>query len=95
MKSSIKDVRAALEAYASQSNLTELQIVAKLNDYYFNKRVNENLKLYKKGTKKVKEITRDLKISHRRFYQILDKKNITYTKYNKTNQTNDSLESDT
>lgn len=83
MKSSIKDVRSELEKHADESKLSELQIVEKLYDYYFNKKITENLKLYKKGKKKVREITKDLKISHRRFYSILDKKNIEYTKYNK------------
>lgn len=83
MKKDLSKVKLALENYASASNLTELQVVEKLNDYYFNKKVNENLKLYKKGKKKVKDVIKDLKISPRRFYAILDKKKIEYTKYNK------------
>jgi hypothetical protein len=46
--------------------------------------VNENLKLYKRRKKKVSEITKDLKISPRKFYAILEKKNVEHTKYNKT-----------
>lgn len=84
MKKSLAQVKSELENYAKEANLTELQVVEKLNDYYFNKKVNENLKLYKKGKKKVREITRDLKISHRKFYAILERKKIPYTKYNKT-----------
>lgn len=84
MKHSITKVRSELEKYASESNLSELKVVAKLHDYYFNKKVNENIKLYKKGKKKVSEVTKELSISPRRFYRILDEKNVEYTKYNKS-----------
>jgi hypothetical protein len=83
MKNNLSKVKSELETYASESNLTELQIVDKLKDYYFNKEVNENLKLYKKRNKKVSEITKDLKISPRRFYAILEKKKVEHTKYKK------------
>ncbi|REG89176.1 hypothetical protein [Winogradskyella sediminis] len=86
MKSKLSIIKAEIDNYASDSNLTELQIVDKLKDYYFNKKVNENLKLYKKGKKKVSEVTKDLKISPRKFYAILEKKNISYTKYNKNKE---------
>ena len=72
-----------IEKYANDSSFTELQIVEKLEKYYFNKKVNKNLKLYKKGKKKVSEITKDLKISPRKFYAILENKNIQHKKYNK------------
>lgn len=84
MKGNLSQLKTELELYASTSNMTELQVVQKLNDYYFNKKVNDNLKLYKKGKKKVSEITKDLKISPRRFYAILEKKKVQHTKYNKT-----------
>ena len=84
MKKKFSDVKTELESYASESNLTELQIVEKLKDYYFNKDVKENLKLYKKGTKKVSDITKDLGISPRKFYAILQQKNIVHKKYNKS-----------
>ncbi|REE08328.1 hypothetical protein [Winogradskyella pacifica] len=83
MKNNLSNIKAELENYASESNLTELQVVDKLKTYYFNKKVNDNLKLYKKGQKKVSDITKDLKISPRKFYAILEKKNINHTKYNK------------
>lgn len=83
MKSDLSKVKSELEHYASNSKLTELQVVEKLKTYYFNKKLNDNIKLYKKGTKKVKDITKDLKISHRKFYAILDTKNVKYTKYKK------------
>ncbi len=86
MKTNLSMVKSALESYASETNLTELQVVEKLNQYYFNKKVNKNITLYKKGKKKVREITKDLKISHRRFYAILDAKKIAYTKYNKNKE---------
>ncbi|WCO00313.1 hypothetical protein [Psychroserpens ponticola] len=83
MKTNLSKVKSEIEAYANDSNLTEIQIVDKLKEHYFNKVVNENLKLYKKRKKKVSEITKDLKISSRRFYAILEKKKITFTKYKK------------
>ncbi|MBU2926911.1 hypothetical protein [Winogradskyella psychrotolerans] len=83
MKTNLSNIKTEIENYTSTSNLTELQVVEKLKDYYFNKKVNENLKLYKKGKKKVSEVTKDLKISPRKFYAILEKKKISYTKYNK------------
>lgn len=81
--SSLSSIKAEIDAYASNSNLSELQIVERLEKFYFNKKVNENLKLYKKKKKKVSEITKDLKISPRKFYAILEKKKIQHTKYNK------------
>lgn len=81
--SSLSNIKLEIEKYANESNFTELQIVEKLEKYFFNKKVNANLKLYKKGKKKVSEITKDLKISPRKFYAILEKKNIQHTKYNK------------
>jgi len=81
--SPLKNIKSEIESYASNSNLTELQIVEKLEKYFFNKKVNENLKLYKKGKKKVSEITKDLKISPRKFYAILENKNIEHKKYKK------------
>jgi hypothetical protein len=81
--SNLSNIKQEIEKYANESNFTELQIVEKLEKYFFNKKVNANLKLYKKGKKKVSEITKDLKISPRRFYAILEKKKIQHTKYNK------------
>lgn len=81
--SSLSNIKTDIENYAKESNFTELQIVEKLEKYFFNKKVNANLKLYKKGKKKVSEITKDLKISPRKFYAILEKKNIQHKEYNK------------
>jgi hypothetical protein len=83
MKNDLSKVKSELETYARESNITELQIINQLQDYYFNKEVNENLKLYKKRKKKVSEITKDLRISPRKFYTILENKKIEYTKYKK------------
>ncbi|WP_225036595.1 hypothetical protein [Winogradskyella sp. SM1960] len=83
MENKLANIKTDIEDYASDSKLTELEVLDKLKDYYFNKKVNENLKLYKKGKRKVSEITKDLKISPRKFYAILNKKKINYTKYNK------------
>ncbi|PIF00953.1 MAG: hypothetical protein CR994_02590 [Maribacter sp.] len=84
MKNTLSKVKSELEIYASKANLTELQVVDKLKQHYFNKKVNDNLKLYKKGKKKVREITKDLKISPRKFYAILENKKIEHKKYNKS-----------
>ena len=81
--SNLSNIKLDIEKYAKESNFTELQIVEKLEKYFFNKKVNENLKRYKKGKKKVSEITKDLKISPRKFYAILEEKNIPHKKYNK------------
>ncbi|WP_299102129.1 hypothetical protein [uncultured Winogradskyella sp.] len=81
--SNLASIKSEIEKYANQSNLTETQIVERLEKHYFNKKVNDNLKLYKKGKKKVSDITKDLKISPRKFYAILAKKNIVHKKYNK------------
>lgn len=81
--SSLADIKSAIETYANDSNLTALEIVDKLEKHFFNKKVNENLKLYKKGKKKVSDITKDLKISPRKFYAILAKKKIAHKTYNK------------
>ncbi|MBU2938454.1 hypothetical protein KO494_02780 [Lacinutrix sp. C3R15] len=83
MKTNLSKIKSEIDNYVQESNLTELQVVEKLKDYYFNKKVNENLKLYKKGKKKVRDITKDLKLSPRKFYAILEKKNIQHKKYNK------------
>ncbi|AUC76863.1 hypothetical protein [Olleya sp. Bg11-27] len=84
--STLSNIKSEIESYKTESNLTELQIVEKLKDYYFNKQVNDNLKLYKKGKKKVSDITKDLKISPRNFYAILEKKKIEHKKYNTSNK---------
>ncbi|MBC3847810.1 hypothetical protein H8K90_15540 [Winogradskyella echinorum] len=84
MKTNLNTIKSEIDNYVASSKLTELQVVEKLKDHYFNKKVNENLKLYKKGKKKVSEITRDLKISPRKFYALLKKKNIEHKTYNKT-----------
>lgn len=81
--SDLSNIKLEIEKYAKESSFTELQIIEKLEKYFFNKKVNANLKLYKKGKKKVSEITKDLKISPRKFYAILEKKNIQHKKYNK------------
>nr|WP_321226441.1 hypothetical protein [uncultured Psychroserpens sp.] len=92
MKSNLSDIKSIIENYANNSNVTEIEALDKLKDYYFNKEVNKNLKLYKKGKKKVRDITKDLKISHRKFYAILESKKIAHKKYNKetTNLDQDS-----
>ncbi|WKB82980.1 hypothetical protein [Cellulophaga omnivescoria] len=83
MSEKLNKIKLEIDNYAKNSNLTELQIVEKLEKHYFNKKVNDNLKLYKKRKKKVSEITKDLKISPRKFYAILEKKKIAHKKYKK------------
>ncbi|WP_179351930.1 hypothetical protein [Winogradskyella vidalii] len=89
MKTKLSKLKTDLQSYAEEANLTELQVIEKLKDYYFNKKVTENLKYYKKGQKKVSEITKDLKISPRKFYAILKQKNIEHSTYKKSDSTQD------
>lgn len=83
----LSNIKLEIKKYVGESNLTELQVLEKLKNHYFNNEVNKNLKLYKKGKKKVADITKDLKISPRKFYAILEEKNISHTKtkYNMRN----------
>lgn len=81
--SNLAQIKLEIENYKKESNLSELQIIAKLEKHYFNKKVTQNLRLYKKRKKRVSDITRELGISPRRFYAILEKKNIEHRKYNK------------
>jgi len=80
----LQPIRFEIDQLASTSNKTELEVVEALHKYYFNKAVTAEIKLYKKKTKKVAQITKDLKISHRRFYKILEDKKVEFTKYNKS-----------
>ncbi|WP_339656764.1 hypothetical protein [uncultured Maribacter sp.] len=82
----LQDIKAEIDQYVSSNNKTELEVVDALNKYYFNKAVTAEIKLYKKKKKKVAEITKDLKISHRRFYKILENKKVEFTKYNKSRE---------
>ncbi len=82
--SNLSKIKSEIENYVNDSNLTELQIVEKLENHYFNEKVSENLKLYKKGKKRVSDITKELKISPRKFYAILEKKKIEHKKYKKS-----------
>lgn len=84
MKQTLAEIKSLIEGLANTSGKTELEVVNKLHDYYHKKKVNENLRLYKKKKKKVREITKELGISPRKFYAILEKKNIEHKKYNKT-----------
>lgn len=89
MKTNLSDIRVVLESYATEFNLSEIEVIDKLKDYYFNKEVNKNLKQYKQGKKKVRDITKDLRISPRKFYALLERKNIMHKKYKKENTKSD------
>ena len=82
----LQQIKTEIELLTSTSNKTELEIVDALHKYYFNNAVTAEIKLYKKKKKKVAEITKDLKISHRRFYKILEDKKVEFTKYNKSKE---------
>ena len=84
MAKSLSNIKLEIKEYVNNSNTSELEVLEKLKEFYFNKKVNENLKLYKKGKKKVSDITKDLKISPRKFYAILKAKDIKHikSKYN-------------
>jgi len=80
----LQQIKSEIELLTSSNNKTELEVVDALRKYYFNKAVTAEIKLYKKKKKKVAQITKDLKISHRRFYKILEDKKVEFTKYNKS-----------
>lgn len=80
----LQQIKSEIELLTSSNNKTELEVVDALHKYYFNKAVTAEIKLYKKKKKKVAQITKDLKISHRRFYKILEDKKVEFTKYNKS-----------
>ena len=84
MAKSLSNIKLEIKEYVNNTNTSELEVLEKLKAFYFNKKVNENLKLYKKGKKKVSDITKDLKISPRKFYAILEAKDIELikSKYN-------------
>ena len=82
----LQDIKAEIDQYVSSTNKPALEVIEALNKHYFNKAVTAEIKLYKKKKKKVAEITKDLKISHRRFYKILEDKKVEFTKYNKTKE---------
>ncbi|KGL62430.1 hypothetical protein [Polaribacter sp. Hel1_85] len=86
MAKSLSNIKLEIKEYVNNTNTSELEVLEKLKTFYFNKKVNENLKLYKKGKKKVSDITKDLKISPRKFYAILEAKDIKLikSKYNLT-----------
>ena len=86
MAKSLSNIKLEIKEYVNNTNTSELEVLEKLKAFYFNKKVNENLKLYKKGNKKVSDITKDLKISPRKFYAILEAKDIKLikSKYNLT-----------
>ncbi|MDB2384899.1 hypothetical protein N9V96_00330 [Polaribacter sp.] len=72
-----------IQKLSKDTNQTELEIVEKLQKYFYNKDLNKKLKRYKEGKVKVKDLQRELRISPRKFYQLLEEKNIAYKKYNK------------
>ena len=82
----LQEIKTAIDLYVDDTNTSALKVVDALHKYYFNKAVTAEIKLYKKKKKKVAEITKDLKISHRRFYKILEDKKVEFTKYNKTKE---------
>ena len=82
----LQQIKSEIELLTSSNNKTELEVVDALHKYYFNKAVTAEIKLYKKKKKKVAQITKDLKISHRRFYKILEDKKVEFIKYNKSKE---------
>lgn len=82
----LQEIKSEIDQLVSSNGKTELEVVDSLHKYYFNKAVTAEIKLYKKKKKKVAQITKDLKISHRRFYKILEDKKVEFTKYNKSKE---------
>lgn len=83
MKKNLSKIISEIENFTNKSDINELQIIEELKEYFFEKLLNSNIELYEKQKKKVSEITKELKISHRRFYAILDQRNVKYSKYKK------------
>tara|TARA_R110002051_G_scaffold115026_1_gene188007 strand:+ start:2158 stop:2427 length:270 start_codon:yes stop_codon:yes gene_type:complete len=79
----LQEIKSAIDLYVDGTNKSALEVVDTLNNFYFNKAVTAEIKLYKKKKKKVAQITKDLRISHRRFYKILEDKKVEFTRYNK------------
>lgn len=79
----LQKIKLEIDSYVSSANSSELQVIEALKKYYFKKAVTAEIRLYKKRKKKVAQITKDLKISHRRFYKILEDKKVDFVKYNK------------
>jgi hypothetical protein len=79
----LQEIKSAIDLYVDGTNKSALEVVEALNKFYFNKAVTAEIALYKKKKKKVAQITKDLKISHRRFYKILEDKKVEFTRYNK------------
>ena len=56
----LQQIKSEIDQLANNSNKTELEVVDALHKYYFNKAVTAEIKHYKKKTKKVAQITKDL-----------------------------------
>jgi len=80
MAKSLSKIKLEIKEYVKENNISELEVLEKLKEFYFEKEVNKNLKLYQKGKKKVSDITKDLKISPRKLYAIIAAKDIKHIK---------------
>lgn len=61
------EIKTVINTFCSDSEKSELEVIEALKKIYFSKALKDEIKLYKKGKKKVAQITKDLKISHQRF----------------------------
>lgn len=82
----LNKIKEEINSFAADSKHSELDVIEALKKYYFNKAVTTEIKRYRKKEKKVAQITKDLKISHRRFYKILEDKKVDFVKYKKTRE---------
>ncbi len=80
MDKKITEIISEIENFSKNSELIETQIIEELKEYFHLKKINEIVELYVNGTKKVKEICKDFKISPKTLYKALKRSKIK-TKY--------------
>lgn len=86
MQKGLTKITSEIDKLVENSNQTALDIIYELKEQYFQKLLKKNIELYTNKKKKVADITKELKISHKRFYKILEQENVSFTKYNKNKE---------
>ena len=86
MQKGLTKITSEIDKLVENSNHTALDIIYELKEQYFQKLLKKNIELYTNKKKKVADITKELKISHKRFYKILEQENVSFTKYNKNKE---------
>lgn len=86
MQKGLAKITSEIDKLIENSDQTPLDIIYELKELYFQKLLKKNIELYTNKKKKVADITKELKISHKRFYKILEQENVSFTKYNKSKE---------